>query len=91
MEILTVDYRAQLTELPESVGDLYALKELIIHDCFELTAIPESFGNLICRKARGEEGSALERVSFSDCPLLRLPLEIEDALKILNYTPCGIE
>jgi len=76
-------YSCPLTELPESVGDLHALEKLTIMDCDQFTTIPESVGDLICRKARGEEGSAFE-ATFSWCPKLVLSPEIQHALQILE-------
>jgi len=67
-----------LIELPESVGDLHALKRLEINRC-TLTSIPDSIGDLNCRKARKEEGSAMEMVCFTECPKLVLSREIQHA------------
>jgi len=80
LESLIVDDCA-LTEVPESVGNLPALKELRIENCSLLTSIPETLCELICRKAPGKEGSALETVSIVDCPNLVLSPEVH-ALEI---------
>jgi len=73
-------YRCPLTKLPDSIGDLNALRVLRINKCDKLTAVPESLGGLLRRKAHGE-GAALERISFVDCEVLKLSPEIRQALE----------
>lgn len=49
---------------PSLFKDLNALKVLKFWHCSKLVSIPESFGDLICREALKQDGSALEFVSF---------------------------
>ncbi|KAL4560374.1 hypothetical protein LXL04_032524 [Taraxacum kok-saghyz] len=37
----------KITCLPKEVGDLYNLQSLLVHDCYELLSLPESFEKLI--------------------------------------------
>jgi Leucine-rich repeat (LRR) protein len=57
----------RLIELPESIGNLNALKEITFVNCRELTALPESFDDLLWRKAQETRESC---ATFLVCPKL---------------------
>ncbi len=55
-----------IKELPESIGNLNALKRLELSGCYQLTKLPESLDDLLWRKAHETgESKKMELVDFS--------------------------
>ncbi len=75
-----------LKELPESVGNLNALKRLDLGLCLKLTALPESLDDLLWRKAREEGGSRMRRAIFSGSRRLVLSPKMKQALELLEQS-----
>jgi leucine-rich repeat protein SHOC2 len=81
LEVLWLTDFKKLTELPDTIGKLNALKVFSIRGCHELTAIPESFADLVLGK--DDENWSLEEVVI-DCNNLVLSPKMKQAMELLR-------